>query len=89
MSGCYVALFSVVILFDSDCGSVCAFAALRNQAPLRAWGSSSQGSQGGMCSDSESAGGSSESRSMDSPTASPGKRTLNFKTSHKFTIKVL
>uniref|UniRef100_I3KQB2 Rho GTPase-activating protein 29 n=1 Tax=Oreochromis niloticus TaxID=8128 RepID=I3KQB2_ORENI len=52
--------------------------ALRNQAPLRAWGSSSQGSQGGMCSDSESAGGSSESRSMDSPTASPGdfKRRL-------------
>uniref|UniRef100_A0AAX7SRK3 Rho GTPase-activating protein 29 n=1 Tax=Astatotilapia calliptera TaxID=8154 RepID=A0AAX7SRK3_ASTCA len=44
----------------------------------RAWGSSSQGSQGGMCSDSESAGGSSESRSMDSPTASPGdfKRRL-------------
>uniref|UniRef100_A0A668AJM7 Rho GTPase-activating protein 29 n=1 Tax=Myripristis murdjan TaxID=586833 RepID=A0A668AJM7_9TELE len=36
------------------------------------------GSQGGMCSDSESAGGSSESRSMDSPTASPGdfKRRL-------------
>uniref|UniRef100_A0A8C4IRT1 Rho GTPase-activating protein 29 n=1 Tax=Dicentrarchus labrax TaxID=13489 RepID=A0A8C4IRT1_DICLA len=35
-------------------------------------------SQGGMCSDSESAGGSSESRSMDSPTASPGdfKRRL-------------
>uniref|UniRef100_A0AAX7TMG8 Rho GTPase-activating protein 29 n=1 Tax=Astatotilapia calliptera TaxID=8154 RepID=A0AAX7TMG8_ASTCA len=52
--------------------------ALRNQTPLRAWGSSSQGSQGGMCSDSESAGGSSESRSMDSPTASPGdfKRRL-------------
>ncbi|KAM9844919.1 rho GTPase-activating protein 29-like [Aulostomus maculatus] len=52
--------------------------ALRNQAPLRAWASSSQGSQGGMCSDSESAGGSSESRSMDSPTASPGdfKRRL-------------
>uniref|UniRef100_A0AAX7T0R0 Rho GTPase-activating protein 29 n=1 Tax=Astatotilapia calliptera TaxID=8154 RepID=A0AAX7T0R0_ASTCA len=50
----------------------------RNQTPLRAWGSSSQGSQGGMCSDSESAGGSSESRSMDSPTASPGdfKRRL-------------
>ncbi|KAG7229039.1 hypothetical protein INR49_013158, partial [Caranx melampygus] len=46
--------------------------ALRSQAPLRAWASSSQGSQGGMCSDSESAGGSSESRSMDSPTASPG-----------------
>ncbi|XP_028988069.1 rho GTPase-activating protein 29-like isoform X2 [Betta splendens] len=52
--------------------------ALRNQAPLRTWASSSQGSQGGMCSDSESAGGSSESRSMDSPTASPGdfKRRL-------------
>ncbi|KAM6948364.1 rho GTPase-activating protein 29-like [Aplochiton taeniatus] len=50
--------------------------ALRGQAPLRAWASGSQG--GGMCSDSESAGGSSESRSMDSPTASPGdfKRRL-------------
>uniref|UniRef100_A0A671XR40 Rho GTPase-activating protein 29 n=1 Tax=Sparus aurata TaxID=8175 RepID=A0A671XR40_SPAAU len=49
-----------------------------NPATLRAWASSSQGSQGGMCSDSESAGGSSESRSMDSPTASPGdfKRRL-------------
>uniref|UniRef100_A0A8C2KWQ5 Rho GTPase-activating protein 29 n=1 Tax=Cyprinus carpio TaxID=7962 RepID=A0A8C2KWQ5_CYPCA len=44
--------------------------------PFRVWRSSSQG--GGMCSDSESAGGSSESRSMDSPTASPGdfKRRL-------------
>ncbi|TNN88431.1 Rho GTPase-activating protein 29 [Liparis tanakae] len=52
--------------------------ALRSEAPLKAWASSSQGSQGGMCSDSESAGGSSESRSMDSPTASPGdfKRRL-------------
>ncbi|XP_031720822.1 rho GTPase-activating protein 29-like isoform X1 [Anarrhichthys ocellatus] len=51
---------------------------LRGPATLRAWASSSQGSQGGMCSDSESAGGSSESRSMDSPTASPGdfKRRL-------------
>uniref|UniRef100_A0A8D3D0V2 Rho GTPase-activating protein 29 n=1 Tax=Scophthalmus maximus TaxID=52904 RepID=A0A8D3D0V2_SCOMX len=51
---------------------------LRGQASQRAWASSSQGSQGGMCSDSESAGGSSESRSMDSPTASPGdfKRRL-------------
>ncbi|XP_067109330.1 rho GTPase-activating protein 29-like isoform X1 [Osmerus mordax] len=50
--------------------------ALRGQAPLRAWASGSQA--GGMCSDSESAGGSSESRSMDSPTASPGdfKRRL-------------
>ncbi|XP_068200058.1 rho GTPase-activating protein 29 isoform X2 [Antennarius striatus] len=49
---------------------------LRVQAPFRPWASASQG--GGMCSDSESAGGSSESRSMDSPTASPGdfKRRL-------------
>ncbi|XP_057713129.1 rho GTPase-activating protein 29-like isoform X1 [Corythoichthys intestinalis] len=51
----------------------------RGQAPpLRAWTSGSPLSQGGMCSDSESAGGSSESRSMDSPSASPGdfKRRL-------------
>ncbi|KAM6900808.1 rho GTPase-activating protein 29 isoform 1-T1 [Xenentodon cancila] len=50
--------------------------ALRIQGSSRAWGSTSLG--GGMCSDSESAGGSSESRSMDSPTASPGdfKRRL-------------
>ncbi|XP_065804973.1 rho GTPase-activating protein 29 isoform X2 [Labrus bergylta] len=50
--------------------------ALRIQAPFRPWASTSQG--GGMCSDSESAGGSSESRSIDSPTASPGdfKRRL-------------
>ncbi|MEQ2211322.1 hypothetical protein XENOCAPTIV_024531 [Xenoophorus captivus] len=48
----------------------------RHQGPFRPWGSANQG--GGMCSDSESAGGSSESRSMDSPTASPGdfKRRL-------------
>uniref|UniRef100_A0A671UDD8 Rho GTPase-activating protein 29 n=1 Tax=Sparus aurata TaxID=8175 RepID=A0A671UDD8_SPAAU len=47
-----------------------------DSAPFRPWASASQG--GGMCSDSESAGGSSESRSMDSPTASPGdfKRRL-------------
>ncbi|XP_040027066.2 rho GTPase-activating protein 29 isoform X1 [Gasterosteus aculeatus] len=52
--------------------------AVRSQTTLATWASSSQGSQGGMCSDSESAGGSSESRSMDSPTASPGvfKRRL-------------
>ncbi|XP_072296818.1 rho GTPase-activating protein 29-like [Eucyclogobius newberryi] len=52
--------------------------AARTQAPHRAWFSGSPGSHGGMCSDSESAGGSSESRSMDSPTASPGdfKRRL-------------
>ncbi|KAM8822475.1 rho GTPase-activating protein 29 isoform 2-T2 [Spinachia spinachia] len=50
--------------------------ALRTQATFRPWASASHG--GGMCSDSESAGGSSESRSMDSPTASPGdfKRRL-------------
>uniref|UniRef100_A0A8C1BFH6 Rho GTPase-activating protein 29 n=2 Tax=Cyprinus carpio TaxID=7962 RepID=A0A8C1BFH6_CYPCA len=47
------------------------------QGSQRAWSSGSAGG-GGMCSDSESAGGSSESRSMDSPTASPGdfKRRL-------------
>uniref|UniRef100_A0A673ZHZ8 Rho GTPase-activating protein 29 n=1 Tax=Salmo trutta TaxID=8032 RepID=A0A673ZHZ8_SALTR len=44
--------------------------ALRFQGPFRAWGTGSQGRE--MCSDSESTGGSSESRSMDSPTASPG-----------------
>uniref|UniRef100_A0A1A7Y8V7 Rho GTPase-activating protein 29 n=1 Tax=Iconisemion striatum TaxID=60296 RepID=A0A1A7Y8V7_9TELE len=50
--------------------------ALRIQGAFRSWGSANQ--SGGMCSDSESAGGSSESRSMDSPTASPGdfKRRL-------------
>ncbi|XP_051971301.1 rho GTPase-activating protein 29-like isoform X2 [Xyrauchen texanus] len=50
--------------------------ALKTLGPFRAWRNSSQG--GGMCSDSESAGGSSESRSMDSPMASPGdfKRRL-------------
>ncbi|XP_074044305.1 rho GTPase-activating protein 29-like [Macrotis lagotis] len=44
--------------------------------PVRSWSVGHQG--GGMCSDSESAGGSSESRSMDSPSASPGdfKRRL-------------
>uniref|UniRef100_A0A8C1ZK28 Rho GTPase-activating protein 29 n=1 Tax=Cyprinus carpio TaxID=7962 RepID=A0A8C1ZK28_CYPCA len=49
---------------------------IQGSGPFRVWRSSSQG--GGMCSDSESAGGSSESRSMDSPTASPGdfKRRL-------------
>uniref|UniRef100_A0A3Q4H3V5 Rho GTPase-activating protein 29 n=1 Tax=Neolamprologus brichardi TaxID=32507 RepID=A0A3Q4H3V5_NEOBR len=49
---------------------------LDSPAPFRPWTSANQG--GGMCSDSESAGGSSESRSMDSPTASPGdfKRRL-------------
>ncbi|XP_016357658.1 rho GTPase-activating protein 29 [Sinocyclocheilus anshuiensis] len=51
--------------------------ALRTQGSQWAWSSGSAGG-GGMCSDSESAGGSSESRSMDSPTASPGdfKRRL-------------
>ncbi|NXG50470.1 RHG29 protein, partial [Psilopogon haemacephalus] len=44
--------------------------------PFRSWSAGNQ--SGGMCSDSESAGGSSESRSMDSPSASPGdfKRRL-------------
>ncbi|XP_067310064.1 rho GTPase-activating protein 29 isoform X2 [Pseudorasbora parva] len=51
--------------------------ASRTQGSQQAWSSGSVGG-GGMCSDSESAGGSSESRSMDSPTASPGdfKRRL-------------
>uniref|UniRef100_A0A8D0CVI0 Rho GTPase-activating protein 29 n=1 Tax=Sander lucioperca TaxID=283035 RepID=A0A8D0CVI0_SANLU len=65
--GCNIVPFSVVMCF---------YAALRIQGPFRPWASASQG--GGMSSDSESAGGSSESRSMDSPTASPGdfKRRL-------------
>ncbi|XP_026527622.1 rho GTPase-activating protein 29 isoform X3 [Notechis scutatus] len=42
---------------------------IRNTPPFRSW---SVGNQSwGMCSDSESAGGSSESRSVDSPSASP------------------
>ncbi|XP_066453465.1 rho GTPase-activating protein 29 isoform X1 [Eleutherodactylus coqui] len=46
------------------------------RGPFRSWSTGNQ--SGGMCSDSESAGGSSESRSMDSPSASPGdfKRRL-------------
>ncbi|XP_051990486.1 rho GTPase-activating protein 29-like isoform X3 [Xyrauchen texanus] len=50
---------------------------VRPQGSQRCWSLGSV-SGGGMCSDSESAGGSSESRSMDSPTASPGdfKRRL-------------
>ncbi|XP_077189051.1 rho GTPase-activating protein 29 isoform X2 [Paroedura picta] len=48
----------------------------RGPPPFRSWSVGNQ--SGGMCSDSESAGGSSESRSVDSPTASPGdfKRRL-------------
>uniref|UniRef100_A0A8C5Q281 Rho GTPase-activating protein 29 n=1 Tax=Leptobrachium leishanense TaxID=445787 RepID=A0A8C5Q281_9ANUR len=50
--------------------------AVRGPPPSRSWSVGNQ--NGGMCSDSESAGGSSESRSMDSPSASPGdfKRRL-------------
>ncbi|XP_069087516.1 rho GTPase-activating protein 29 isoform X1 [Pleurodeles waltl] len=50
--------------------------AVRGPPPFRSWSVGNQIS--GMCSDSESAGGSSESRSMDSPSASPGdfKRRL-------------
>ncbi|XP_063284419.1 rho GTPase-activating protein 29 isoform X1 [Pelobates fuscus] len=49
---------------------------VRGPPPSRSWSVGNQ--NGGMCSDSESAGGSSESRSMDSPSASPGdfKRRL-------------
>nr|XP_033771630.1 rho GTPase-activating protein 29 isoform X2 [Geotrypetes seraphini] len=54
--------------------------ATRGPPPFRSWsvGNQSGGGGSGMCSDSESAGGSSESRSMDSPSASPGdfKRRL-------------
>ncbi|KAL8178297.1 UNVERIFIED_CONTAM: hypothetical protein K2H54_039666 [Gekko kuhli] len=48
----------------------------RGPPPFRSWSVGNQ--SGGMCSDSESAGGSSESRSVDSPSASPGdfKRRL-------------
>uniref|UniRef100_A0A4W4GD13 Rho GTPase-activating protein 29 n=1 Tax=Electrophorus electricus TaxID=8005 RepID=A0A4W4GD13_ELEEL len=59
---------------------VCDCAVAKQQGPQQAWSSGSQGGSGGggMCSDSESAGGSSESRSVDSPIASPGdfKRRL-------------
>ncbi|XP_010145819.1 PREDICTED: rho GTPase-activating protein 29 [Eurypyga helias] len=50
--------------------------AMRRPLSFRSWSVGNQ--SGGMCSDSESAGGSSESRSMDSPSASPGdfKRRL-------------
>ncbi|XP_030629680.1 rho GTPase-activating protein 29 [Chanos chanos] len=60
---------------ERRCNSTTDIQALRTQGS-RGWGSAGQG--GGMCSDSESAGGSSESRSMDSPIASPGdfKRRL-------------
>uniref|UniRef100_A0A8D0G965 Rho GTPase-activating protein 29 n=1 Tax=Sphenodon punctatus TaxID=8508 RepID=A0A8D0G965_SPHPU len=52
------------------------FTSIRGPPPFRSWSVGNQ--SGGMCSDSESAGGSSESRSMDSPSASPGdfKRRL-------------
>ncbi|XP_013929885.1 PREDICTED: rho GTPase-activating protein 29 isoform X3 [Thamnophis sirtalis] len=43
---------------------------VRGPPPFRSWSVGNQ--SGGMCSDSESAGGSSESRSVDSPSASPG-----------------
>lgn len=47
---------------------------IRGPPPFRSWSVGNQ--SGGMCSDSESAGGSSESRSMDSPSASPGTATV-------------
>ncbi|XP_042317978.1 rho GTPase-activating protein 29 isoform X2 [Sceloporus undulatus] len=48
--------------------------AVRGPPPFRSWSVGNQ--SGGMCSDSESAGGSSESRSVDSPSASPGLNDL-------------
>lgn len=81
---------SIVCVFSlSFVTVVCCWTALRIQGPFRVWRTSSQG--GGMCSDSESAGGSSESRSMDSPTASPGTAINHSYSSHspeakKYTI---
>ncbi|KAM9003086.1 rho GTPase-activating protein 29-like [Sarcophilus harrisii] len=59
-----------------SCSSIDIPAVRGRPPPVRSWSVGHQGS--GMCSDSESAGGSSESRSMDSPSASPGdfKRRL-------------
>ncbi|XP_068963031.1 rho GTPase-activating protein 29-like isoform X2 [Petaurus breviceps papuanus] len=59
-----------------SCSSLDTPAVRGRPPPVRSWSVGHQG--GGMCSDSESAGGSSESRSMDSPSASPGdfKRRL-------------
>ncbi|XP_049332697.1 rho GTPase-activating protein 29 isoform X2 [Astyanax mexicanus] len=51
---------------------------VKSQCPPQVWSCSSSVGGGGVGSDSESAGGSSETRSVDSPTASPGdfKRRL-------------
>uniref|UniRef100_A0A3B4CPP8 Rho GTPase-activating protein 29 n=1 Tax=Pygocentrus nattereri TaxID=42514 RepID=A0A3B4CPP8_PYGNA len=51
---------------------------VKPQCPPQAWSSTGSVGGGGVGSDSESAGGSSETRSVDSPTASPGdfKRRL-------------
>ncbi|XP_076193890.1 rho GTPase-activating protein 29 isoform X4 [Aptenodytes patagonicus] len=54
--------------------------AVRGPPPFRSWSVGNQ--SGGMCSDSESAGGSSESRSMDSPSASPGLNDLTSETAN-------
>ncbi|NXP53484.1 RHG29 protein, partial [Heliornis fulica] len=61
---------------EKRCSSSTDIQAVRGPPPFRSWSVGNQ--SGGMCSDSESAGGSSESRSMDSPSASPGdfKRRL-------------
>ncbi|EMP30799.1 Rho GTPase-activating protein 29 [Chelonia mydas] len=61
---------------STDIQVFCFFKAARGLPPFRSWSVGNQ--SGGMCSDSESAGGSSESRSMDSPSASPAdfKRRL-------------
>ncbi|XP_063154364.1 rho GTPase-activating protein 29 isoform X2 [Candoia aspera] len=61
---------------DKRSSSSTDISAVRGPPPFRSWSVGNQ--SGGMCSDSESAGGSSESRSVDSPSASPGdfKRRL-------------
>ncbi|KAM6455073.1 rho GTPase-activating protein 29 isoform 2-T3 [Liasis olivaceus] len=54
---------------DKRSSSSTDISAVRGPPPFRSWSVGNQ--SGGMCSDSESAGGSSESRSVDSPSASP------------------
>uniref|UniRef100_A0A8C1NR21 Rho GTPase-activating protein 29 n=1 Tax=Cyprinus carpio TaxID=7962 RepID=A0A8C1NR21_CYPCA len=58
------------VWLESMSQDITASSKMGTQGSQRAWSSGSAGG-GGMCSDSESAGGSSESRSVDSPTASP------------------
>uniref|UniRef100_A0A8B9BM96 Rho GTPase-activating protein 29 n=1 Tax=Anser brachyrhynchus TaxID=132585 RepID=A0A8B9BM96_9AVES len=67
-----------VVSLPVNCQSLCESAKLYDPGHQYSEFVKSFSQSGGMCSDSESAGGSSESRSMDSPSASPGdfKRRL-------------